>query len=887
MSNQFKILAPRRGSKSTMSVSPGKDIVLAEGEVFIENDTTNNIYRIKVGDGSTKYEFLPYDFSGTAEDVKFNPGSSGMVSTNVEDAIIEAANSGGGGGGSAGIFYGTCTSNADASAKTVTVSNIQGFSLKVGATVMVKFTNDNTAANVTLNVNGTGAYSIYYNTSVYTGTNTKMCGKSNALIVYSYDGTNWVWIGHSEDNDTTYSTVSTASAGLAPQVTNVDGYLKGDGTWSMPSGSSYSEMTVEEMVEGIEDDPRVMRADYLKAGVDAMVKDSTGTIFYGTCDTAADTATKVVNVTDTNFKLVAGAIIIVKYSITNTAENVTLNVNNTGNVSIWYNASVYTGTSNIVTGYAGRNITYVYDGTYWSWISSGYDSNTTYSVMTSAQLIAGTDTTNRSMRADYTKAGVNSLIDTKIAAINNVSTASAGFAPKVTSTDGYLKGDGTWTVPPNDNTTYSISGGTNKITVTPSSGDAYDVTVIPSISNNITGSGTRTSGYLSKNSGTSSITNGPQLGAAASTMKFLKGDGTWDTPANDNTTYTISGGTNQITVTPSTGSAYDVAITPSIPTVTSAAAGLVPSGGTTAQYLNGGGTWSDAVLGVKGDNESTYRTGNVNITAANVKALPLAGGTLTGNIVVNKNSGSASTARTVSQITLGNNVAVGTTGNACGRIVFYGEGIRYAEVLGTNITANTKLEMPSGTTGTIAVTSDIDTKIAAIPTVTTAVNGLAPKITNTSGYLKGDGTWDTPQGTTYAEGLGGLVPTSGAANTKYLRGDGLWQTPPYCTTQVVTSGDITAGTATATRAVTAKNVNLAVNSLIDTKIAALDGTVSGTAGAGKTLTAFSQTDGKVSATFGNISITESQISNFATWSGTKAQYDAIATKVATTLYFVN
>ncbi len=52
----------------------------------------------------------------------------------------------------------------------------------------------------------------------------------------------------------------------------------------------------------------------------------------------------------------------------------------------------------------------------------------------------------------------------------------------------------------------------------------------------------------------------------------------------------------------------------------------------------------------------------------------------------------------------------------------------------------------------------------------------------------------------------------------------------------------------------------AVKSAID----ALDGTVTGTAGAGKTLTSFSQTDGKVSATFGNISITKSQVSDFPT-----------------------
>lgn len=43
----------------------------------------------------------------------------------------------------------------------------------------------------------------------------------------------------------------------------------------------------------------------------------------------------------------------------------------------------------------------------------------------------------------------------------------------------------------------------------------------------------------------------------------------------------------------------------------------------------------------------------------------------------------------------------------------------------------------------------------------------------------------------------------------------------------------------------------------------LDGNLNSTTpGAGKTLTAFSQTDGKVSATFGNISITKSQVSDF-------------------------
>ena len=51
---------------------------------------------------------------------------------------------------------------------------------------------------------------------------------------------------------------------------------------------------------------------------------------------------------------------------------------------------------------------------------------------------------------------------------------------------------------------------------------------------------------------------------------------------------------------------------------------------------------------------------------------------------------------------------------------------------------------------------------------------------------------------------------------------------------------------------------VAVKSAID----ALDGSVSGAPGAGKTLTAFSQTNGVVSATFDSINITKSQVSDF-------------------------
>ena len=56
----------------------------------------------------------------------------------------------------------------------------------------------------------------------------------------------------------------------------------------------------------------------------------------------------------------------------------------------------------------------------------------------------------------------------------------------------------------------------------------------------------------------------------------------------------------------------------------------------------------------------------------------------------------------------------------------------------------------------------------------------------------------------------------------------------------------------------------------------LDGAITGTAGAGKTLTAFKQENGKVTATFGNISITKSQVSDFGSYDAAGSAAQALA-----------
>lgn len=99
--------------------------------------------------------------------------------------------------------------------------------------------------------------------------------------------------------------------------------------------------------------------------------------YYGTCDTASATANKVVTVpASENFVLQIGDIVGVRFTNTNTANNPTLNVNNSGAKPIYYNDDAVH-TSNLwAGGEAGRDTVFMYDGTNWVWIAHDVDLNT-------------------------------------------------------------------------------------------------------------------------------------------------------------------------------------------------------------------------------------------------------------------------------------------------------------------------------------------------------------------------------------------------------------------------------------------------------------------------------------------------------------------------------
>ncbi len=81
-----------------------------------------------------------------------------------------------------------CSTAAGTTAKT---ANSEGFSLVKGSRVTVKFTNTNTAANPTLNINSTGAKAIYYRGYAIPAE----ALQENSIIDFVYNGAQWEVIG--------------------------------------------------------------------------------------------------------------------------------------------------------------------------------------------------------------------------------------------------------------------------------------------------------------------------------------------------------------------------------------------------------------------------------------------------------------------------------------------------------------------------------------------------------------------------------------------------------------------------------------------------------------------------------------------------------------------
>ena len=93
-----------------------------------------------------------------------------------------------------GDAYGACDTAGATAAKTVVLS---GFTLRTGGVVAIRFTNTNTAANMTLNINGTGAKQVLYNRKAVPA----YMIEGGEIIFMMFDGTYWNMLGGESNGD--------------------------------------------------------------------------------------------------------------------------------------------------------------------------------------------------------------------------------------------------------------------------------------------------------------------------------------------------------------------------------------------------------------------------------------------------------------------------------------------------------------------------------------------------------------------------------------------------------------------------------------------------------------------------------------------------------------
>ena len=120
-------------------------------------------------------------------------------------------------------YYGTCDTAASTRNKVVVC---EGFALKTGISIRVKFTNSqNYSGSARLNVNNTGNITVQY---ISGAGSLRYCWRAGEIVSFTYDGTNWImedagiastsYYGYTQLNSSATST--STSVALTPSALN-------------------------------------------------------------------------------------------------------------------------------------------------------------------------------------------------------------------------------------------------------------------------------------------------------------------------------------------------------------------------------------------------------------------------------------------------------------------------------------------------------------------------------------------------------------------------------------------------------------------------------------------------------------------------------------------
>ena len=446
---------------------------------------------------------------------------------------------------------------------------------------------------VTINIPTTGATSkeslvIKLNSGTTEGTN-----------MFTFNG------GTAKTVNITPSSIGAAAASHGTHVTYGTDAPRANGTASAGSASSVSRSDhVHPLQTTISGNAGSATKLATPRTVDGVSFNGTANItHYGTCSTAAATAAKTVSLT--GFTLATGAIVTVKFTVTNTATSPTLNVNGTGAKAIQYRGAA------ISAGYlaANRVYTFIYDGTNYQLIGDiNTDTNTTYSTgtATTAGITKLYTRTGSATDGTMTQKAITDALGGKASSSHTHNYAGSSSAGGAATSANKV----------NSNLVVKLNGGstegTNMFTFNGSTAKTINITA--------SGIGAAASSHTHGVASTSA--NGFLKQLDGSTSHFMRGDGTWATPPN--TTYSTfkaatadaAGGTGLVPA-PAAGAqskflrADGTWQTPANTTysnfkaATSSAAGgsgLVPApaAGAQSKFLRGDATWQTISLSTFG-----------------------------------------------------------------------------------------------------------------------------------------------------------------------------------------------------------------------------------------------------------------------------------------------
>ena len=373
---------------------------------------------------------------------------------------------------------------------------------------------DGIASGAEVNQNAFGNVTVGSTTIAADGKTDTLTFVAGSNITLTPDATNDKITIAATDTNTTYSTMGAATSSAAgtsglvpaPAAGKQTSFLRGDGTWVVPTNTTYSVATTS--ANGLMSSTDKSKLDGIASGAEVN-QNAFGNVKVGSVTVAAD------GKTDT-LELVAGSNVTLTGDATN--DKVTIAATNT----------TYSNATTSAAGLMSSSDKSKLDG-----IASGAQANqsafsnvkvgsTTVaadSATDTLELAAGSnitltpDATNDKITIAATNTTYSNMTGATSSAAGTAGLVPAPAAGKQTS---FLRGDGTWVVP--TNTTYS----------------------------NMTGA-------TSSAAGTTGLVPAPAAGKQAS---FLRGDGTWVVPTN--TTYT---GSSPITVSGTTISHEDSGVT--------------------------------------------------------------------------------------------------------------------------------------------------------------------------------------------------------------------------------------------------------------------------------------------------------------------------------------